>query len=187
MATSPPLPDAGQPVPRSRRAWVWIFVGIGLLTALAIGVQLWFNLRQQLTLERLEAARALWRQAGPSSYDLEYTKRGSATGTIVVQVRKGRVLSATLDGQPLEPRLYPYYDMAGLFDDIGRFLEIDTAPGSPRTFTKALFDPVDGHLIHYIRSVTSTRQRLEINVRLRPLADEPAPGARATDLTTAQP
>lgn len=150
------------------RGWVWFFVLLAVLTVTSIAVQLWFNLQQQLTPEHLAAARALWKAKGPSDYDLEYTKKGSATGYFRVQVRGGKVVSAAMDGQPLEARLYSFYDMPGLFDDIERFLDLDRSPGSRRTFTKATFDPEDGHLLHYIRSVTSTRQRVEISVRLVP-------------------
>jgi hypothetical protein len=160
------------------RGWVWFFVVLAILSAVAIGVQVWFNLRQQLTRDQLEAARALWKEKGPADYDLQYTKKGSVSGTFEVRVRGGRVVSATMDGQPLERRLYAFSDMPGLFDDLERFLEMDSAPGSPRTFTKATFDMAgDGHLIHYIRSVMSTRQRVEINVRLNRVSPDAKPDA----------
>lgn len=160
-------PNGKPKAARPNRNWVWFFVVLVVLAVLAIGVELWFNLRQQLHRPDLEAARMLWNQKGPRDYDLEYTKRGSASGTFVVRVRGGRVASATMDGQPMEPRLYPYADMGGLFDDVERFLEMDSAPGSPRSFTKAQFDPVDGHLMYYVRSVMASRQRIEIVVRLQ--------------------
>lgn len=86
------------------------------------------------------------------------------TGTYRVQVRKGKVVAATLDGRPLEPRLYPTCDMNALFDDIERFLDLDAQPGSPRAYNVATFDVHDGHLLRYIRSVSATGQRLDIRV-----------------------
>ena len=50
---------------------------------------------------------------------------------------------------------------------------MDHAPDSPRVFATARFDPQDGHLTHYVRSVMSTRQRIEINARLQAVAEEP--------------
>ena len=59
--------------------------------------------------------------------------------------------------------------MPALYGFIEEFMQQDSQPGSPRTFTNVLFDPVDGHLIHYVRSVASKRERVEITVRLTPL------------------
>ena len=50
--------------------------------------------------------------------------------------------------------------------------------GSPRTFTSVLFDPVDGHLIHYVRSVASKRERQEITVRLTPISAQSTTGPK---------
>lgn len=160
---------------RRSRKWIWFFALLVPLAVVAIAIPILFNRSQLLTREKLEAARARWKERGPQDYDLEYVKRGSVAGTYVVQVRAGKVVRAELDGRPLEPRLYLTCDVEALFDDIDRFLEIDAQPGSPRTFTVAQFDPADGHPLHYIRSVTATRQRIEITVQLRP------PAASSTD------
>jgi hypothetical protein len=106
----------------------------------------------------------------PADYDLEYTMQGSTNGTFKVEVRGGKVVSATLDGRELERRLYAAHDMTGLYDDLERFLEIDSKPDSPRAFVVATFDTVDGHLLHYVRSVSATRQRVEITVGLKRVA-----------------
>ncbi len=158
---------------RRGRGWIWFFAVLACLVVLALGLQWWYSQKQRLTPQQLADARALWRVHRPTAYDLEYTKKGNATGTFVVQVRQGKVVSATLDGQQLEARLYSSSDMEGLFDDLERFLEIDSSPGNPRTFTTATFDPQDGHLIRYIRSVMSQRWRVQIDVRLRPLSAGP--------------
>jgi hypothetical protein len=143
------------------KRWLWFFVTLALLAATAVTTLIWFNLSQQLTREKLAEARAKWLQRRPSDYDLEYVKRGSATGTFVVQVRGGKVVSASMDGRPLEPRLYSSCNMLTLFDDIERFLDLDAQSGT-RAFTVATFDPQDGHLGYYRRSVMGTRQWVEI-------------------------
>jgi hypothetical protein len=161
-------------VRRPGRGWVWYFVILACLVGLAIGIQRWwYTQRQRLTPDQLAHARDLWKANRPADYDLEYTKKGNATGTFLVQVRAGKVVAATLDGRPLEPRLYSAHDMPGLFDDIERFLEIDTQPGGSQSFVTATFDPQDGHLVRYVRSVRP-RWRLQIDVRLRPPATDPA-------------
>src|SRR5262249_30657728 len=132
-----------------------------------------YNRNQQLTREQLEAARALWKQNGPRDYDLRYTKQGDATGTFDVQVRDGKVVDAKLDSRELERRLYATVDMPALFDDLERFLELDSQPNRPRVFAVASFDRTDGHLMHYVRSVSALRQRVEITVELRPVSPAP--------------
>src|SRR5207302_4370968 len=139
--------------------------GLAALTLLAISLNWRFNLNQQLTREQLYAARVDWQRHGPANYDLEYVKEGSVTGTYDVQVRKGKVVAATLDGRPLEPRLYPTCDMNALFDDIERFLDLDAEPGSPRAYNVATFDVQDGHLLRYIRTVSATWQRLHSRLK----------------------
>jgi len=144
------------------KRWVWFFVTLALLSATASATLVWFNLSQQLTREKLAVARSQWVVHQPLDYDLEYTKQGSASGKFVVQVRKGKVISATMDDRPLEPRLYSSCNMLSLFDDIDRLLERDAEEGT-RTFTIASFDPQDGHLTYFRRrSVTGSRQWIEI-------------------------
>jgi hypothetical protein len=163
--------------PRSR-GWIWFFVILSVLAIAAITGNIVYNLWQQLKPEQLATARALWDAKKPSNYDMEYTQAGATPGTFTVEVRDGKIVSAARDGQPLDERLYGYYDMNGLFNSIDQFMEIDQKPGAPRTFTKATFDASDGHVIRYIRRVMGTNERLEINVKLRsgenvrkPLAD----------------
>src|SRR5262249_54849848 len=170
-------------IPRPNRGWIWFFVILIVLTVTSITIMIVYNLRQQLKPEQLAQARALWEQKGPADYDLDYTQVGSASGTFKVEVRAGKVVSATLDGQPLERRQYRYSDMPGLFNSIEEFLEYDQQPGRPRTYTKAVFDPEDGHVVRYIRRVMGTTERVEIKVKLQPveksgppLADGPASG-----------
>jgi hypothetical protein len=156
--------------PRRSRGWIWIFVTLVVLTVVAIGVQIWYNAGQQLTAEYLSEAEARWRQHGPRDYDMEYVKKVDRDEeTYVVHVRQGKVTEATRNGVALEERLYHYQTMLALFGFIDEFWEIDHKPGSPRVFVVATFDPQDGHLIHYIRSVMSSRQRQEITVQFRGL------------------
>jgi hypothetical protein len=66
--------------------------------------------------------------------------------------------------QPLERRFFQTHDMAGLFDDIERFLEIAAQKDSPRAFMRALFDPTNGQLRQFVRRVMGTNERIEIDV-----------------------
>lgn len=166
------------PPPQQSYRWVWYFVVLGVLTVAACTILVWYNLRQQLKKEDLEAARALWKQHRPADYDLIYTKRGSASGTFFVKVRNSKVVDVTLDNReitqndkPLDPSRYSRYDMAALMDDIETFLDEDAEPGRARTYSVATFDPVNGHLVRYVRRVMGTSERIEINVQLKKLEE----------------
>jgi hypothetical protein len=158
------------------RSWVWFFVALGLLAAAAVAIPLWFNLSQQLRPEDLQAARARWQQNGPADYDLEYTQQGLTPEQFTVRVRRHRVESVTSAGRPLPPGSYPFDDMESLFRFIADRLEEDSRPESPRTYAVAGFSPRDGHVIHYVHSVVTRRERIQIDVELRPV---PADGSLA--------
>jgi hypothetical protein len=166
---SPPC----SPFRRSGKGWVWFLVVLAVLTVTAITINIVYNLRQQLTPEQLAAARALWEQKGPRDYDMEYTQQGADPGVFVARVRDGKVVSLTRNGEPLEPRLYKYYDMSSLFSYIEQFMKIDAEPGKPRTYVRAQFDPEDGHIVHYRRSVMGTQEWVELNVQLRRVTEAP--------------
>jgi hypothetical protein len=149
-----------------QRAWIWFFAVLSVLTLTAICLQVWYNVRNQLTQEQLTRARDLWNAKGPADYDMTYEiKKMDATETYDVKVRSRRAISVTRDGQPLEERLFRYSEMPSLFGFIEEFLEQDHQPGQPRTFAVANFDPTDGHLLRYVRSVMSKRERQEITVK----------------------
>src|SRR5881394_43039 len=112
------------------RSWIWFFVVLALLGIASIGINLAYNLRQQVTPEQVQAARQLWEQKGPRNYDLVYTKAGSVKGVFKVEVRNARVRKVMelaelgdANGRLLEERLYRYYGMSGLFDDLEGFLD----------------------------------------------------------------
>jgi hypothetical protein len=161
------------------RGWLWFFVVLALLTAAAISVQLWYNPTVPLTPALLAEAETKWKQRGPRDYDMDYTiKKPESTERFRVQVRDGKAVSVKMnDNLAVESRIYPYHTMPALYEFIGEFMQQDAAPGGPRIFTNVLFDPVDGHLIHYVRSVASKRERVEIIVRLTAVPTNPPIGA----------
>lgn len=165
-------PGAKQPsrIPRGRR-WIWFFVVLVLLTLAAIFIETWYNPTVPLTPALLAEARAKWNEYGPRDYDMDYTiKRLESPDRFHVQVRNGKAVSVIMNDKiALGSDQYSFYTMPALFGFIADFLEQDSQPGKPRTFTNVLFDPVDGHLIHYVRSVAVRRERQEISVRLQPV------------------
>jgi hypothetical protein len=162
--------------PQRSRGWVWFFAVLAVLAAAAIGINWAYNARQQLTPQQLQAAWDLWKRNGPADYDLVVEKTinsaaadGEIRDRIEVQVRDRKVVAATLNGAPLERRLWDEYDVPGWFGFVEDFLKIDTKPGAPRTFRAAEFDPHTGQLLRFRRRVSGTRERQEIVLRLTPV------------------
>jgi hypothetical protein len=162
------------------RNWVWFFAALVVLGAASVSINWAYNARQQLTMEQLTAAQDRWIKAGPADYDLVIDKTiQSGAGAepnrdrIEVEVRKNKVVAASLNGAPIkERRIRDEYDMPGWLDAVERFLQIDTAPGAPRTFRSAEFDPVTGQLRHFTRSVSTTRERQELVLTMTPAKGE---------------
>jgi hypothetical protein len=163
--------------PRRNRNWLWFFLVLALLAAVAVGIPLFYEPLEPLTIDRLRQARALWEQHRPPNYRLEYTKQGNARGTFVITVRDGKVKSVTLqtEGPPieLEPRLYDIHDMTGLLDDIETLLKRDAQPNAPAATNRGRFSPEDGHLVRFVRSVPAENYKLGIRVKeLKVLGNE---------------
>lgn len=155
---------------RRKVGWVWFFVILTVLTVTGIVLQLWFNLSQQATPERLMEARRLWDAHGVSDYTLEYLilEKSKDAETYTVKVVQGQVDSAvTGNGRRLKPGEIPFRSVDALFDRAHEWLDASRQPGSPSTYVAAAFDPIDGHPVRLVRSVRSTRERVEITVALR--------------------
>lgn len=151
----------------TNRRWIWFFVVLVGLSALAVGSMIAYNMGQQLKPEQLVQARELWRTHGPRSYQIRYTVKSGVEpnkDTYVVRVRDGNVVSSTVNERAEPPERFAYRGMQALLDDISRFQEIDSKPGQPRTFTRAIFDAQSGALRWYVRRVMGGTQRLEITV-----------------------
>lgn len=158
--------------PRNRN-WIWFFAAVIVLAIAAVAINWAYNARQQLTNEQLAASEERWNKNGPADYDLAISKTIRSANSdedirdqIEVQVRKGQVVSAKMNGIPLPRRLWPEYDVSGWFGFVERFMQIDTAPGAPRTFRSADFDPKTGQLLRFRRHVSGTHERQEILLRL---------------------
>lgn len=167
--------------PQSRR-WVWFFAVLALLAGAGITIPIVYNsLRQQLTREELDAAVQRWQERGPRSYNFRYVvKRVDAEPDVYQsEVRNGRVVSAYHNGRRLEPDKSLWHDMEHRFSDIRGFMDEDAKPGKPRVFVTAQFDATDGRLLQYIRSVTGTRQGIEIDVHEVKPVSEGAPAGNA--------
>ncbi|HKI35811.1 MAG TPA: hypothetical protein VKA46_28405 [Gemmataceae bacterium] len=153
---------------QNSKRWIWFFLFLAVVPAALISVEVWSNLNQQLTLEKLAAARARWREIGPRDYDLDYEIKREDNPDPAPRTGEKYTVHVK-DGQGPRPGEHDFGSMDDLFDRIDQRLRADRESGGPQPFVKATFDPYDGHVIHYVRSVMKTRERLEVTVTLRPL------------------
>jgi hypothetical protein len=177
VTPSPRHPVTPSQKPRPPRRWVWFFLVLGVLGVAGVTTEIWSNLSQQLTLEKLAAARAHWQANGPRNYIVSYeVKREEmpdpappSGARYTVRVKDGRAVDS--DDRPLPRGPLEYGSMDDLFDRIEQRLRADQEAGGSRPFVKATFDDQDGHVVHYVRSVMKTRERIEISVKLEPLEE----------------
>jgi len=155
------------------RNWLWFFAALVLLGAAAVSINWAYNARRQLTMEQLRKNEDLWDKAGPANYDLTVHKIYRSANEdkehreqIDVKVVKGKVVAASLDNRPMPERLWDKYDMTAWFDYLEDYLKQGAATGAPRTYLSADFDPKTGALLHFTRSVFSTRERQEVTFQL---------------------
>jgi hypothetical protein len=171
------------------RRWIWFFLVLALLSAVAIVVPIVYNLSIQLRPEQLAEARRLWQENGPDNYDLEYLVKYMKHGSSVpgepeylVQVRAGRVVLVVESGEvvyldrglavaagpavlALSLEDASSYGIPALFDEIEAKMPRD-ASLRRHVFATAQFDPKDGHPYHFVIRVRGTAERLEWNIKL---------------------
>lgn len=169
----------------ARRSWGWVafFVVLGVMSVVAVILPIWYNLGQQLRREQLDEARLLWREHGPSDYDLTfnvYVSRERLPSRHVVRVRHGKVVLATCEGEPVEmsPELAAAvglplggagtskaFTVPRLFDHIEQLLD-EQEESEGKNFLVAVFDPREGWPRRFVWRVRGTDQREEWNLKL---------------------
>lgn len=166
---SPPPPaESPGPAARRSRGWIWYFLVVVVLAVGAAATLVIYNLGQQLTRERFQTVRKLWEAKGPADYEFRYTFRGGKEAEVFnrhhVVVRGKKVESVTLNDQIRVPaRQLRHHSMDALLDFIEDFLDQDEK-AKRKVFKVGMFDPRDGHLLRYVRRVTGTTERQEIQV-----------------------
>jgi hypothetical protein len=184
LATSLPLATPlRSAVPRKKNsAWLWFFVFVVCASVGVAGFMIWFNLRMQLTAEKLEAAIGRWKEHGPADYRMTYTRRfgeGGEPDTFTVTVRNKKVVEVRMNGAPLRDKdgiaivdeRLQYHRMDRLLSDIERLLQNDAREGK-KNYNVAIFDEHTGALRRFVRSERSPRRHVEEEVKIEPLANE---------------
>ncbi len=152
---------------KSNLGWAGYFLILLGMGIVAVTVMVVYNIRQQLKPDQLEAAHELWKENAPKNYDLKYLikRPGDQTDKFYVKVRKGETVELTLNGKSQPRHLYRHHGMPALFRYVKRFMEIDQDPKTPKSFTRAIFHKKDGHIMWYVRRVSGTKDRVEVEVK----------------------
>jgi hypothetical protein len=150
---------------RLRRVALGIIFGVsvGLVVAFAIILAVRGEKLPEITPESLAAARALWKENAPPSYDLDVKLSGINTGRMHVEVRRGEVTAMKYNDRPAaDLHTGEYWTVSGLFDVIERDLEscAEAAKKGSRDattpiFSRGLFDPRFGYPVTYRRITPS--------------------------------
>ena len=169
---APPPADCFLPTaPRRRRSLRKLALGMVLGAVvgivLAIGIAVWLNSGQPPVLvpALLDAAESRWKSQAIADYDLDLDASLGMQGRMHVEVRAGKVINVTLDGQPTRHHLWDYWTVPGLLGvmrlDRERNVAAANDPAGPRpepVFQQARFDPLDGVPLEYRRTETATGQ-----------------------------
>ena len=166
--------------PKNNYAWIWFFAFIIIASIGVTAFMIGYNLHLQLTPDKLESAWTQWKEEGPKSYNMVYTKRINNDPKVItyhVKVRNGKVIEVKQDKELLvktedrtdDPRIY--HSMDNLFRDAERFLVLDAKPEAKRVYAMAIFDDKNGAMRHYVRSVKGGAERVELRIELQAADD----------------
>ena len=125
-----------------------------------------------LTEAALSDAEATWDARAPGFYRMvvEMTGDRLEEGVFEVVVRDRSVVSLSRNGRAILPDGAQDYSVDGLFDILARELALAEEPavlGAPEGYGVYLlvrFDPDNGRLIRYLRSVGGTNNSIEVHV-----------------------
>jgi hypothetical protein len=125
-----------------------------------------------LTPELLNQSQEKWKAHQPVAYQLVIQMSGDRveTGKFEVMVRAGEVVSIRRNGLIITPGSGQDYSMDGLFRMLTQELGLAEkpgllgAPGGYSAYLQARFDPDNGRLIRYRRSVGGTSNSIDVRV-----------------------
>jgi len=164
-------PMALTPIKRiRRRVLITASFGIGL----AIALTALREPTEPLTLDRLAAARQVWRNGAPASYDLRYRMHDSQ---YAISVRRGSVTELTVNGR-IPPTIdSASYTMEGLFDTLEQELSNLNDPAGPfaghpgKVSVRVRFHSQWGYIERYVRGSAGPIRGTVIEVQEFKLVD----------------
>lgn len=162
-------------------------IGFAVLVALVATIIARRSAAPVLNEEELQRAERLWRAQGPSDYDMHVRVTGRQPSEFRVEVRRGKPVLLTRNGNPTPQRMWDVWTVEGLFDTIHQEIDLARDPAGPfgsapgsQVIERAAFDEHFGYPRRYHRIVMGTPLEVAWEVvEFRELA----PGAKP-DATT---
>lgn len=138
---------------------VAIIGSLGTVAGMIVVMRLTRHSPQQFSIQQFEDAQRRWDQSGPDNYVIEVQVTGRQAATYRVEVRKGEVISAQRNGQPLKQlRTLGTWSVPGMFGTISKDVEnLDKIANNladdttPRFSLSTDFDPQYGYPQSYLR------------------------------------
>ena len=134
----------------------------------------------------LQAAEERWRDEGPADYEMRVHVTGRQPSEFRVQVRRGRPVSLTRNGNATPQRMWDVWTVEGLFDTIHQEIELAQNPAGPfgsppgtQVVERAEFDQRFGYPRRYQRIVMGTE--LEIAWEVVEFRELPTTGGKANE------
>lgn len=159
---------------RSTGCGIAIGSALGIVLLLVVWISAVRDPLPALTPAALDAAKRLWKETGPASYDLEFTTIvGGQAGDYVVEVRSGEVVRVTRNGVEVPDRgeAWDARSIQGLFKNIDREIELVADPkaafgvsDSSGIVQQAQFDEKFGFPRRYRRIVPGADRQFERTV-----------------------
>ena len=127
----------------------------------------------ELTPDSLHAAQVRWEKSGPSSYRMavETDSDRMEPSKYEVTVKAKEIVKLERNGSLLKPDAgNSSYTVEGLFHTMDQEIDLATKPqllGAPpgySSYPMASFDPENGRLLRFQRSVGGTKNSIEIKV-----------------------
>ena len=118
-----------------------------------------------VSLERIDAAEALWRQAAIRDYDMQVETAGAQQGLYALVVRDGALRSIERDGIKAAPADGAYWTVEGLFRTLRRELQM-AEQSMAKTIILARFDRTRGYPVAFLRQVTGSTRSVSVEVVL---------------------
>ena len=142
-------------------------ISFAVLVALAATIIVRRSAAPVLNEQELQRAEQRWRAQGPSDYDMEVRVTGRQPSDFHVEVRRGRPVLLTRNGNATPQRMWDVWTVDGLFDTIHQEIELadnpagpfGSPPGSPpgsQVVERAAFDERLGYPRRYQRIVMGT-------------------------------
>jgi hypothetical protein len=156
---------------KSRLQSIVLGIALGSLAAIAMTLVVWRLMQPAvaptLTQADLDAAVRRWQASGPKNYRMDVEVAGKRSGQVHIEVHDGEPTAMTRDGRTPPSRVWHYWTVEGLFDDLEQELSAARDPArsygaapDAHVIQRVQFDERLGYPVEYQRDVLGVDQAM---------------------------